>query len=198
MMTVLAMVIAYLLGSISPAIIAGKLHGKDIRKEGSGNAGTTNVLRVLGGKAALATLAADIGKGVLAVLIGGALGGDAAAYLSALCVFLGHIFPVYYGFKGGKGVASAFGAVLAVDWRIALLCLLVVAIVTFISKRMSAGSLCGAVSLPVLSAVMRPEFIITGAVMGIIIVIKHRANIRRLINGEEPEVGFLSRKDRKQ
>lgn len=193
-MTALSVVIAYILGSISPAIIAGRLHGVDIRKEGSGNAGTTNVLRVLGGKAAIVTLACDIGKGAIAVLIGAVLDGSMAAYLAAIGVFLGHIFPVFYGFKGGKGVATAFGAVLAVDWRVALLCLLLVIIVTLITGRMSAGSLCGAAALPIMSALLKPEFTAFGAIIGIIIIIKHRSNIKRLLKGEEPKLGFLSGK----
>ena len=135
-------IVSYLLGSISPAILLGKARGIDIKKEGSGNAGTTNVLRVMGGKAALITLTVDILKGFLPALIFAmGFGDDKLGYIACLAAFIGHVFPVYYGFKGGKGVAVAFGGLLGVNWKIALLCLLTVVIFTLISKRMSVGSL---------------------------------------------------------
>ena len=182
-------VIAYLLGSISMSIIQGRMAGVDIKKEGSCNAGTTNTLRVLGKKAAAITLVCDVLKGVIAVLLG-SLASPLCAYICAIAVFLGHIFPVYFGFKGGKGVATAFGAVLAVNWQVALLCLAVVAILTVITKRMSVGSLAGAVALPVLSVFLEKPFWPFALVIGLIIIIKHRGNIQRLIKGEEPPISF--------
>ena len=182
--------IAYLLGNISPSIILGKLHGIDIKKEGSGNAGTTNALRVLGKKAALITLVIDIGKGVLAVVIGRLIGGEAAGYLCALAVFCGHIWPCFYSFKGGKGVATAFGALLAVNWMLGLSALAVVAIGLALTQRMSVGSLLGAVTFPVLCWFIEPDFIWIGSLMALIVLIKHRANIGRLIRGEEPKMSF--------
>ena len=113
---IVPVVIAYFIGNISPSIILGKMAGVDIKKEGSGNAGTTNALRVLGKKAALITLVIDIGKGVLAVAAGNLIGGAETGYLCAIAVFCGHIWPCFYSFKGGKGVATAFGAILAVNW----------------------------------------------------------------------------------
>ena len=116
---VLMILAAYLIGNISPAIILGKISGVDIKKEGSGNAGTTNVLRVLGKKAALITLIVDISKGFLAVRLGMLLGYETGA-ICAVAVFCGHIWPCFYRFKGGKGVATAFGALLSINWMLGL------------------------------------------------------------------------------
>ena len=187
---ILAVIIAYALGNISPSIIQGKLHGIDIKKEGSGNAGTTNTLRVLGKKAAVITLVIDVLKGAVAVLIGGAIGGEQAAYLAALAVFAGHIWPALYGFKGGKGVATAFGALMAVNWMMGLAALAIVAIGVIATQRMSVGSIMGAGTFPLVCWFIEPSFIAVGTVMAMIILVKHRANIGRLIRGEEPKMSF--------
>lgn len=187
--------VAYFIGNISPSTIMAKRQGLDIKKEGSGNAGTTNALRVMGKKAGAITCIVDILKGVVAVLIGLLVGGPLAAYLCALCVFLGHVWPIVYKFQGGKGVATAFGAVLAVNPLLALISLVIVAIVVFTSKRMSLGSIVGAVAFAVLAAFMEPGFFAFACVMAIIMIIKHRANIVRLIHGEEPIMGIFEKKD---
>lgn len=186
----LSIVIAYFLGNISPAIILGKLHGIDIKKEGSGNAGTTNVLRTLGKKAALITMVVDILKGFAAVNIGFLLGGYSAGTLCAVAAFCGHIWPCLYHFRGGKGVATAFGVIMAVNWQLGLSVLAVVAVMVGLTRRMSVGSLMGAVSFPLLCWFMEPGFFLTGCVMAAIVVIKHRANIGRLLRGEEPKMSF--------
>lgn len=190
-------VIAYFIGNISPSTIMARRQGIDIKKEGSGNAGTTNALRVMGKKAGAITCIVDILKGVVAVLIGTFAVGPAGAYLCALCVFLGHVWPIVYRFKGGKGVATAFGAVLAVNPLLALISLVIVAIVVFTSKRMSLGSIIGAVAFAVLAIFLEPGFFVYAAVMAIIMLIKHRANIVRLIHGEEPVMSIFD-KDKKQ
>jgi len=187
---VLAVIIAYALGNISPSIIQGKLHGIDIKKEGSGNAGTTNTLRVLGKKAAVITLVIDVLKGVAAVFIGNALAGEQAGYLCALAVFCGHIWPCIYGFKGGKGVATAFGALLAVNWALGLSALAIVALGVIVTMKMSVGSILGAATFPLVCWFIEPDFIAIGIVMAVIILVKHRANIGRLIRGEEPKMSF--------
>ena len=187
---IISIIIAYLLGNISPSIILGKLHGIDIKKEGSGNAGTTNALRVLGKKAALITLIIDIGKGVLAVVIGKLIGGEAVGYLCALAVFCGHIWPCFYRFKGGKGVATAFGAILAVNWILGLSALGIVAVGVALSQRMSVGSLLGSVTFPLICWLLEPDFIHISCIMAVIVLIKHRANIGRLFRGEEPKMNF--------
>ena len=185
---VILVVIAYFLGNISPSILLGKAMGVDIKKEGSGNAGTTNALRVLGKKAAVITLVIDVAKGVIAVLLGLYAGSATISYCCAIAVFCGHIWPCLYNFKGGKGVATAFGALLAVNWLMALLTLLVVAIGLLLSRRMSVGSVLGAAAFPAISYFMEPGFIYFGIVMAIIVIYKHKANIKRLIKGEEPRM----------
>ena len=196
---VITLIVSYLLGSISPAILLGKARGIDIKKEGSGNAGTTNVLRVMGGKAAIITLTVDILKGLLPALIFGHVFGDPVyGYLACLLAFIGHVFPVYYGFKGGKGVAVAFGGLLGVNWKIALLCLLTVVILTLISKRMSVGSIAGAISAVPYTIWLEPKAIPYIAVMALLIVFMHRGNIKRLINHEEPPLGFLDKNKKKK
>ena len=192
MMFMIRIVIAYLLGNISPSIIQGKLKGIDIRKEGSGNAGTTNTLRVLGKKAALITLVIDVCKGVLAVRLG-SHSGPLCAMLCAVAVFAGHIWPAVWGFRGGKGVATAFGAVLAVNWKLALLSLTAVVLVTVCTKMMSAGSVCGAAALPVLSVFLERDFLPEALFIGAVILIKHRANIERILRGEESKLNFTKR-----
>lgn len=187
---VLAVVIAYLLGNISPSTILAKLAGKDIKKEGSGNAGTTNALRVLGKKAAVITLVIDIGKGVVAVLIGGALAGPVAAYACAPAVFIGHVWPVLLKFKGGKGVATAFGTLLAINWVLALICLAIVVAVVIVTRMVSLGSVTAAVCFVVLAWFMEPDFLIYGLIMAAILIFKHRSNIARIIRGEENRLSF--------
>ena len=189
-MGILAIVIAYFLGNISPAIILGRLNGIDIKKEGSGNAGTTNVLRTLGKKAALITMVVDIMKGVIGVKLGFLLAGPTAAYMCAVAAFCGHIWPALYNFRGGKGVATAFGVITAVNWQLGLAVLAVVAVFVILSKRMSLGSIMGAISFPLLAWFMEPGFIVYGFIMAVIVVVKHRANIGRLIRGEEPKMSF--------
>lgn len=192
----LAVVIAYFIGSISPSIMLAKAKGIDIKKEGSGNAGTTNALRVMGKKAGVITLVVDILKGVVAVLLGGLIGGTAAGMCAAVAVFCGHVWPVFYKFKGGKGVATAFGALLGIDVPMALICLLIVVIAVLISKRMSVGSILGAACFPIVAYFTEPAFIIPGSALALCIIIKHKANIVRLIKGEEPIMSIFQKKEK--
>jgi len=190
-------VVAYFIGNISPSTIMAKRQGLDIKKEGSGNAGTTNALRVMGKKAGAITCIVDILKGVAAAVIGLLAAGPMGAYLCALCVFLGHVWPIVYKFQGGKGVATAFGAVLGVNPLLAVISLAIVAIVVFTSKRMSLGSLVGAIAFPIIAIFLEPGFVVFAAVMAIVIIIKHRANIVRLVHGEEPVMGIFKSKEEK-
>ena len=169
---------AYLIGNISPAIILGRKRNIDIKKEGSGNAGTTNVLRVMGKKAAIVTLLVDILKGVLAVVLGGVLGGKTVAAICVIAVFTGHVWPVFFGFKGGKGVATTFGALTGYN-----------VIGVLISKRMSFGSILGSVCFPVLTLFIDKDFFFEGCIMGILVIFKHKSNLIRLLNGTEPKIG---------
>lgn len=191
------MLAAYLIGSISPSILLAKAKGVDIKKEGSGNAGTTNTLRVLGPKAAVITLIIDVCKGFLAVY-GGAYFSSFAGefvmnqttYLCAVGVVLGHIWPIFFKFKGGKGIATAFGALLAVNWMIALIALAVVALGVLVTKRMSVGSLLGALSLPFLCIYFEFDFLMGSFFLAVLVIHTHRANLVRLRNGTEPKISF--------
>ena len=194
---ILALVIAYFLGNISPAILIGKAMGVDIRKEGSGNAGTTNVLRVLGKKAAVATLVIDIGKGVFAVVIGRILGAgceqmeiQVLALLCGYAVILGHVFPAVFRFKGGKGVATGAGVLMAFDWRVGLLCILVAVLGFVLAKRVSVGSLMAAVALIPATYYFQHDCTLLVLPISLVVIFMHRGNIKRLMNGTEPKISF--------
>ena len=189
-MFILAIVIAYFLGNISPSILLGRAMGVDIKKEGSGNAGTTNALRVLGKKAAIITLIVDIGKGVIAVIVGNALAGPVAAMYCALAAFAGHVWPAMFNFKGGKGVAVAFGAIVAINWQLGLLCLAIVIVVVLLTRMVSVGSISAAVLFPVLAYFMEPDFLYAGIAMAALLIYKHKGNIQRLMKGEENKLSF--------
>ena len=189
-----ALIIAYLLGNISPAILLGKMAGVDIKKEGSGNAGTTNTLRVFGKKAAILTLLIDVGKGVVAVLIGQALAGEQAAMACGLLAFAGHIWPVFFHFKGGKGVATAFGVVLALEPLLALIGLGIMAVTVLTTKSVSAGSVITAAALPFVGNLINPDHLWWTLIMAVIILYKHSSNISRLMKGEEPPLQFRKSK----
>lgn len=187
---ILIIIAAYFIGNISPSILISKAAGIDIRKEGSGNAGTTNMLRVMGKKAAAATLIIDILKGVAAVLLGRFTGGDGLAVLCGIAVFIGHIWPVVFGFRGGKGIATGFGVLVTIHSLVGIICLGIAAIGIIAARRISIGSLMAAVSLPVLSYVYLPDYIGLLTIMTLIVLFKHRSNLKRLLKGEEPKISF--------
>lgn len=183
-----ALIISYFVGNISPAILLGKIYGVDIRSEGSGNPGTTNVLRVLGKKAALMTLLIDILKGTIPVFLADLLVSHEAAMYCVPAVIAGHLWPVFFGFKGGKGVATAFGALMGLNPLLGLTALGIVALGVLLSQRMSVGSILGAATFPVVCWFMEADFIYMGTVLAIIVLYKHRSNIGRLVRGEEPKM----------
>ena len=191
---ILSVVIAYFIGNISPSILMAKAKGIDIRNEGSGNAGTTNALRVMGKKAGAVTLIIDVLKGTCAVLLGSLLAGHTGAMWCVVAVFFGHVWPVFFGFRGGKGVATAFGALMGLNPLLGLATLAIVVAGVLITRRRSVGSILGAVCFPVLSFFMEKDFIYLGIVVAVIVLIKHRANIIRLFRGEEPVMSIFERK----
>lgn len=192
-----AIIIAYFLGNISPSILIARAKGVDIRKEGSGNAGTTNTLRVIGKKAAAAVLAIDIIKGVAAVLLGRYIGGQELSLYCGLAVFLGHIWPAVFGFRGGKGIATAFGVVLTWEPVLGLAELALAALFTVISKRVSVGSIAAAAVLPFAAYAFDHRYLPVTAAMAVIVIFKHRRNIARLIKGEEPKIRFKKQEEKK-
>jgi glycerol-3-phosphate acyltransferase PlsY len=195
---ILVVIIAYFMGNISPSILIGRMYGVDIKKEGSGNAGTTNVLRVLGKRAAVATLLIDIFKGVFAVLLGRLVGvyflaPEIANYMTMACglaVFCGHIWPLVFGFKGGKGVATAFGVIMAVSPVMGASVLLIVLVTVVISRMVSLGSVVAAISFPFITYFYNPDYLIWGTIMALIVLYKHKSNIERLIRGQESKINL--------
>ncbi len=185
----IGIIVAYLIGNISPAILIARAKGIDIKKEGSGNAGTTNVLRVLGKKWAVATLVIDVMKGVVAVILGWFLGGKVLAAYCIIAVVAGHIWPIFFNFKGGKGVATCFGGLLAYNYILAFSALGVVALGILMTKRMSFGAVLAAACFPLMAFFLDKEFLWEGVVLGLIVIYKHKSNIKRLLRGEEPKIG---------
>ena len=197
MANLLAVLAAYLIGSISFAVITSRLFGlPDPRTYGSGNPGATNVLRSGRKAAAIATLAGDAAKGAVPVLLvrwlGSSLGmGEAALAGAALGAFIGHLYPLYFGFKGGKGVATALGVVLGLSGWLALVALVVFLGVVLATRYVSLASILAAVA----AAAATPALFGAGwialsmAVMALLIVWRHRANVRRLLDGQESRLG---------
>ncbi|HTV45944.1 MAG TPA: glycerol-3-phosphate 1-O-acyltransferase PlsY [Stellaceae bacterium] len=184
--------LGYLLGSIPFGLLLSRLAGHgDIRRIGSGNIGATNVLRAGGKGLAALTLVADVGKGALAVGVAAALWPLPAALVAGLCVVLGHMFPVWLGFRGGKGVATALGVLLVLAWPVALAALAIWLAIACVSRYSSLAALSGAVT----SAALAP-FLADGAtavltaVLALLIVLRHHANIRRLISGTESRISL--------
>jgi glycerol-3-phosphate acyltransferase PlsY len=193
MMDLLLVAGAYLIGSIPFAVVVSKLMGlPDPRSYGSGNPGTTNVLRSGSKVAALLTLAGDAAKGWFAVWLSQRLEAplDVVA-LVAVAVFLGHVFPVWLRFKGGKGVATAAGVLLAIDWRIGIAILVVWLTVVVVSRYSSLAALVATFFAPVATYVLLgagPMFV-ASLVMGAVLFWRHEANIRKLLRGEESRIG---------
>ena len=194
---IVAIVLSYFLGNISPAILIGRLKGVDIRKEGSGNAGSTNVLRVLGKKEAAATLVIDILKGVAAVLVGRYIGGQELAMACGMAAFIGHIWPMIFGFRGGKGIATAFGVILTVEPILGLIEAATALTFLLLSKRVSVGSLAAGLFLPFAAYYFNPDYLLWASAMAVIVLFKHRKNINRLIKGEEPKIHFKKQEGKK-
>ncbi|MBP5240232.1 MAG: glycerol-3-phosphate 1-O-acyltransferase PlsY [Oscillospiraceae bacterium] len=186
---VVVLVAGYLLGSLSFSIILSKLIGRDIRKEGSGNAGATNMTRVFGWAAGIATLLFDFLKALAAMLIGRALLGDVGICLGGIASMTGHCFPLFHNFKGGKGIATGAALGWMIDWRVFICILVVFLIVSLLSKKVSLGSVCAAVSIVPATLVFAPRGpMIALAVYGMVLAIcRHAENIRRLRAGTEPD-----------
>ena len=193
---VLVGLVAYLIGSINFAIIfSKKFAGFDVREKGSKNAGTTNVLR----KAAALTLICDILKGVVSVLLAilaskiwEGTDVEVLKYLAGLMAIIGHTFPVYYGFKGGKGVATSLGVLLVVNPQIGLICLVFALIIMAATRWVSLGSILAATLFPVLTVFMVDNIgaKIISILIGALVIFNHRTNIVRLKNGTENKLSF--------
>lgn len=193
MIEYLPIAIAYLLGSLSSAVIVARVMGlKDPREMGSGNPGATNVLRYGGKVAAIATLIGDIAKGVAAVLIARALEADAVIVAAAMvAVFIGHLFPVFFGFKGGKGVATALGVYLAAHLWIGLAVAGSWVVIAAVTRYSSLAALVATALTPLFVWIWLPQpaYLIGSVVLAAILFWRHRTNIQRLIAGTETRIG---------
>lgn len=188
---------AYALGNINPAIIMGKLKGIDIRKEGSGNAGMTNTIRVMGLAAGITVFIVDVLKAFIAVRIGYNFGDDPCAMVAFGAVVIGHCFPAVWGFKGGKGVAASFGAALALNWLSAIAALIVAGVFFLITRRMSVASIFAAIAYPVAIWFYEPEYLYFAIGAAVFLLIMHLANIKRIAKGEEEKL-TIGGKDKAQ
>ena len=190
---VLLVVAGYLVGSIATAVLVSRALGvADPRSGGSGNPGATNVLRLAGRKAAALTLAGDVLKGVVPVLVARAAElPPAMVALVGLAAFLGHLFPVFFGFKGGKGVATALGALLGLEPLLGAAVLATWLVVAAVTRYSSLAALVASVLAPGYAWVLSGDRGLAGAVavMAVLLVWRHRANIRRLLAGEEGRIG---------
>lgn len=207
---IIMFLIAYAIGSINFSIIfSKKFAGFDVREKGSGNAGTTNMLRSVGKKAAALTLLCDVLKGVvaivLAIIIGKMIQGSNQELLlqvAGIAVVLGHTFPIFFGFKGGKGVATSLGILLMSNWQIGLICLVFALVLMALTRMVSLGSCAAAVLFPVLTLFINDHYtvltegksgstyFIYSVILAVIVLYNHRSNIKRILNGTENKLSF--------
>ncbi|WP_116132484.1 glycerol-3-phosphate 1-O-acyltransferase PlsY [Tropicimonas sp. IMCC34043] len=187
----LVAVLAYLLGSVPFGMVMARIFGLgDLRSIGSGNIGATNVLRTGNKPAAFLTLVLDAAKGGIAVLIARTLVGPDAAQVAGLAAFLGHLFPVWLGFRGGKGVATFLGVVLALAWPAGLACCATWLVTALLSRYSSLSALIAAVAAPIWLAVFgHGQMVVLSMLLAALVIARHQTNIGRLMRGEEPKIG---------
>ena len=188
---VILCVFSYLAGSLSAAIIVCKVLGyPDPRGTGSNNPGTTNVLRIAGKGPAILTLAGDVAKGVIPILIGKALDIEGFALgLIGLCAFMGHLFPIFFNFEGGKGVATAVGVITTINWHIGLALIGIWLAMAVVFRYSSLAALVAAACAPILIYFMDNPLFYPGLVMIVFLFYRHKANIKGLFEGTESKIG---------
>ena len=211
---IIVAVIAYLIGSVNfSVLISKKMAGFDVREKGSGNAGTTNMLRSVGKKAAAITLICDILKGVISIAIAIIVGSivknldkELLLQIAGIAVVLGHTFPIFFGFKGGKGVATSLGVLLMSNWQIGLICLVFAVVLMALTRMVSLGSCAAAVLFPVLTLFINQHYTVLtdgkngrvyfvySVILAIIVLYNHRSNIKRILNGTENKLSFKGTK----
>ncbi len=195
--------IGYLIGSINfSVILSKKMAGFDLREKGSKNAGTTNMLRTVGKKGAAIVLICDILKGVLAILIARLISGDVnqaiACQIAGFAVVLGHTFPIFFEFKGGKGVATSLGILLIVNLKIGLICLFFALALMALTRMVSLGSISAAVLFAILAIFIHDgyivdysfSFVIFAILLAAFVIYNHRSNVTRIMNGTENRLDF--------
>ena len=195
-------IVAYAIGSINFAVLfSRKFAGFDVREKGSKNAGTTNVLRSVGKRAAALTLLCDILKGVVAILAAilakymwDGFDINNLKYIAGFMVILGHTYPIFFEFRGGKGVATAIGVLLMLNWKIGLICLIFGILIIAITKMVSLGSMIAALLFPILTIFIHEGITFCGTMVSFLIaalvIFNHRANIKRIKEGNENKLSF--------
>lgn len=201
---VVIMLISYLIGSVNFSIMLSRIvGGKDIRESGSGNAGATNMLRTYGKKMGVITLLLDVLKGIICILIAKLIVSKLnietdipAAYIAGVCVVIGHNFPLYFGFKGGKGVATSLGVVLMIDWKIGLIVAVISVAIIALTRYVSLGSIIGGIVFMAAEIIkmffdsdFEPIKLICIIIIGGLLILRHHQNIKRLITGTENKLG---------
>ncbi len=193
MIEIVIVAAGYLLGSLSAGVLVARALGLgDPRDAGSGNPGATNVLRLGGKKAAVLTLIGDGGKGILAVWVAHLLGmGPVTVALTGLAAFMGHLYPIFHGFRGGKGVATGFGVLLAWSWPAGLAALFTWLLVAVVGRRSSLAALASALLAPLYLLILSApgEIALAMLLMAGLTLYRHQDNIRRLLAGTEPRIG---------
>lgn len=198
-------IIAYAIGSVNFSVIfSKKFAGFDVREKGSGNAGSTNMLRSVGKKAAALTLVCDVLKGVVAILIAILMGNliksvenkALLVQIAGIAVVIGHTYPIFFQFKGGKGVATSLGILLMSNWQIGLICLVFALVLMALTRVVSMGSVAAAILFPVLTLFIDTNYIVEGnyfvysVILAVIVAFNHRSNIKRILNGTENKLSF--------
>ena len=205
LVAIIVAIFAYLIGSINFSIILSKaISGKDIRESGSGNAGATNMLRTHGKKMGVITLLLDVLKGIVVILIARLVmrfvtGNNLAQnldYIAGVAVVLGHNFPLYFGFKGGKGVATSLGVVLMLDWKVGLIIGIGAIAIMAVTRYVSLGSVLGGIAFIVIEIIKMAIYgkfdlivLVSTVILGGLLVVRHKENIKRLLNGTENKLG---------
>ena len=193
----LCAVFGYLIGSVSVSILLSRfVFGNDVRKQGSGNAGAANVARVMGFGAGALTFLGDFLKGVLAMWLGRLLYGELGLCIAGVACLLGHCFPIYFRFKGGKAVSTGAAVAMMLDWRLFLIAIAAFVLMALIFRRASVSSMTAAVAVAVCAPFFthEPVHLVLSTFAALLILVMHQANIRRLIKGTEPKFHFGHRK----
>ncbi len=192
MQEILLLVLSYLIGAIPFSYIFTRLFtGIDIREKGSGNVGSTNVLRTVGIPVALASFSGDILKGVLAAWLGFHFGGYTLAAICSVAAIVGHCWPVFLGFRGGKGVATSAGIILFLVPKAFIILFFCFIIIVALSRYVSLGSICGAASFPFICLILHKpaSLVLMSLIMALLVIFQHRENIKRIRNGTEGKIG---------
>lgn len=189
-------ILGYLLGSVNTSLVVGKFYGTDVRNHGSGNAGLTNSLRVLGKKAAFLVLLGDVLKGIISCIIGSFAAGGLGLMAAGAGAVLGHNWPLYFNFKGGKGVLVSASVLFMMDWKIAIIALVIFIIIVALTRYVSLGSIIGAIVFPITAIIFKKDisFVLFAFAIGLLAIIRHKANIERILNGTESKLGFKNTK----